>query len=115
VQERPRVRARSRDDGARVSTLLGAAAVAFRTPLIGRKLYGIFRRAGFEEVRVQVLANADTRGFLRAVISNMTSYARASGRIEESWLDRFLADVDTAIQEESFLGILPQFLVTGRA
>ena len=46
----------------RVSALMQAAAVAFKTPLIGRRLYGIFRRAGFDDIRVRVLANADTQG-----------------------------------------------------
>lgn len=99
----------------RVSALMAAAAVAFRTPLIGRRLYGIFRRAGFEDVRVRVMANADTQGSLRPVIANMTSYARASGQLDEPDLQAFLADVDAAIEEGSFLGVLPQFLVTGSA
>ncbi|MDX1383716.1 MAG: methyltransferase domain-containing protein [Thermoanaerobaculia bacterium] len=99
----------------RLSRLMDAAAVAFRTPLIGRRLYGIFRRAGFEDVQVRVLANADTQGFLRPVLTNMTTYARASGRIEEAELEGFLAEVEAAIEDGRFLGVLPQFLVTGRA
>jgi ubiquinone/menaquinone biosynthesis C-methylase UbiE len=99
----------------RVERLMAAARVAFRTPLIGRRLYGIFQRAGFREVRVQVLANADTRGLLRPIVQNMTSYAQASGRVEASELEALLADVERAVGDQTYLAVLPQFLVTGTA
>lgn len=99
----------------RVARLLDAASVAFRTPRIGRSLYGLFRRAGFANLRVQVLANADTLGLLRPVLANMTSYARASRRLSEAEIERLLADVDSAVEAETYLALLPQFLVTGQA
>ncbi len=99
----------------RLTAVMNAAAVAFQTPLIGRRLYGLFRAAGFQDVRVQVLANADTLGFLRPVLANMVSYARASGRVDESELGAFEDDVEHAIETQTFLALLPQFLVTGRA
>lgn len=99
--------------GERFTRLMSAASIAFRTPLIARNLYGIFRRAGFSDVRVQILANVDTAGGLRGVITNMASYARTSGRIEESEIDSLLADVDEALEAETYLAVLPQFLVTG--
>jgi ubiquinone/menaquinone biosynthesis C-methylase UbiE len=98
----------------RVARIMSAASVAFRTPLIGRSLHGIFRRAGFRDVRVQIMANADTLGFLRPVIVNMASYARASGGLEEPEVEAFLADVERAIEQRTYLGVLAQFLVTGR-
>jgi hypothetical protein len=94
---------------------MSAAAVAFRTPLIGRKLYGFFRAAGFQDIRVQIMVNADTLGLMRPVLTNMTTYARDSGRVPESELEAFLADVDRAVEEQTYLALLPQFLVTGRA
>ncbi|MDH3644556.1 MAG: methyltransferase domain-containing protein, partial [Gammaproteobacteria bacterium] len=48
--------------GERFARIMTAASVAFRTPLIGRRLYGMFRQAGFREIRVQVLASVDTTG-----------------------------------------------------
>ncbi|MEO2173389.1 MAG: methyltransferase domain-containing protein [bacterium] len=99
----------------RFERIMSAAGIAFRTPLIGRKLYGIFQSAGFKGIKVQVLATADTVGGLRPVIQNMTSYARLSGEIEEAELVEFLQDVDQAIEQQTYFAVLPQFLVTGTA
>lgn len=93
--------------------IMGAAGIAFRTPLIGRRLYGFFRRAGFEEVRVQVLASADTTGALEGVLKNMASYARTSGRLDEREIDAFVAAVDDSLANGTYFAVLPQFLVTG--
>ena len=81
---------------------MAAASIAFRTPLIGRNLYGMFRRAGFDDVRVQVLANADTVGGMKGVLSNMASYARTSGRIEDAEVDAWVeAQADFAAFTEA--------------
>ncbi len=101
--------------GDRFTELMYAASIAFRTPLIGRKLYGIFRKAGFARIRVQVLTSADTVGGLRPVLQNMASYARVSGQIPEEKIASFLEDVDLAIENETYLALLPQFLVTAEA
>ncbi len=45
---------------------------------------------------------------------NMTTYARDSGRIEESELEEFLAEIERAVEEQTFLALLSQFLVTGQ-
>lgn len=94
--------------------IMSAASVAFRTPLIARSLYGIFRRTGFRDIRVQIVANADTSGALRAVIYNMASYARTSGQLDEAEIAAFVEGVDRAVADQTFLALLPQFLVTGR-
>lgn len=99
--------------GERFARLMSAASIAFRTPLIARNLYSIFRRAGFADIQVRILASADTSGNLRGVIANMASYARTSGRIDAAEIDALLEDVDTALAEETYLAVLPQFLVTG--
>jgi ubiquinone/menaquinone biosynthesis C-methylase UbiE len=98
----------------RFARIMSAAAVAFRTPLIGRSLYGMFRRAGFSDVRVQVLAAADTTGALRGVLHNMAGYALTSGQVDKADVDAFMASVDRALDDETYLAVLPQFLVTGR-
>jgi len=102
-------------DAQRIGELFAAASIAYRTPLIGRKLYGALRRAGFADVRVQVLASADTRGHFAPVVFNMASYARASGRLEAAKIDRLLADLKSAIETGDYLLVLPQFLVSGKA
>src|SRR5512145_2552037 len=61
----------------RGAALFEAARHAYRTPYIGRRLHGLFRTAGFRDVQLQVLANADVKGHLAAVVLNMVQYARA--------------------------------------
>jgi len=99
----------------RIRELFQAASVAYRTPLIGRKLYGLMRATGFEGVKVQALAAADTQGYFSPILFNMASYARASGRMDPAAIDALLAELRAAIENATYLLVLPQFLVTGRA
>jgi ubiquinone/menaquinone biosynthesis C-methylase UbiE len=99
----------------RFARVMAAAAIAFRTPLIGRRLYGMFRQAGFESIETRVLASPDTGGALLGVLRNMASYARTSGRIPDAEVDAFLTELDASVAEQTFFALLPQFLVTGRA
>jgi hypothetical protein len=43
---------------------------AYRPPLIGRKLYGLMREAGCEEVRVHVPTGADTKDRMAPIVFN---------------------------------------------
>ncbi len=99
----------------RCRELFEAARHAYRTPEIGRKLHSLFRHAGFREVEVKVLANADVKGHMAPVVWNMIEYARASGRLAPAALDAITADVTRALADGEFLLLLPQFLVTGVA
>jgi len=99
----------------RMAELFEAAKPAYRTPHIGRKLWGALRAAGFRDVDVKIVAGADTKGRMSPVVFNMISYARASGRMPAAKLDALAADTKRAIADETFLMILPQFLVTGTA
>ena len=98
----------------RFARIMAGAGIAFRTPLIGRQLYGLFRQAGFTDIRVQILASADTSGALEGVLRNMASYARTSGELDQAEIDGFLQDLEQSLEDETFLAVLPQFLVTGR-
>ncbi|HSD10528.1 MAG TPA: methyltransferase domain-containing protein [Candidatus Binatia bacterium] len=98
-----------------IAELFAAASFAYKTPLIGRKLYGALRAAGFRDLRVQVLASADIQGHFAPVVFNMASYARASGRMDPSTIDRLLGDLRASIERGTYLLVLPQFLVTGIA
>jgi ubiquinone/menaquinone biosynthesis C-methylase UbiE len=98
-----------------IAELFAAASIAYKTPLIGRKLYGAMRAAGFGEVRVQVVASADVRGHYAPIVTNMAAYARASGRLAGEKVDRALIALQAALTEGSYLLVLPQFLVTGCA
>lgn len=97
----------------RVAELFAAASTAYRTPLVGRKLFGLFRAAGLNDIQVRVLTGADTKGYLLPILHNMASYARASGRLDPARIDRFMEDVRRATGAGTYLLILPQFLVTG--
>ena len=100
---------------AAIAELFAAASIAYRTPLIGRKLFGALRAAGFADVRVQILASADTRGHFAPIVTNMAAYARASGRLPSETIDRLLGALEIALKEGTYLLVLPQFLVTGTA
>lgn len=100
------------DDG-RFARIMQAAGVAFRTPFIGRKLHGLFHQAGFEEIKVQMVASPDTVGALKPVLTNMATYARLSGQLDEADIDAFLAELDRSLEDGSYFAVLPQFLVTG--
>jgi ubiquinone/menaquinone biosynthesis C-methylase UbiE len=98
-----------------IAELFAAASLAYKTPLIGRKLYGALRTAGFHDVQVKILASADTRGHFAPIVANMASYARASGRMDPSKIERLLDQLKASIERGTYLLVLPQFLVTGVA
>jgi ubiquinone/menaquinone biosynthesis C-methylase UbiE len=99
----------------RMAELFAAAAPAYRTPHIGRKLHGALRAAGFSDVKIQILASADTKGRMSPIVFNMLGYARASGRLPAATLERLTRDLKQSLADGTFLLILPQFLVTGTA
>ena len=99
----------------RMAELFAAASPAYKTPHIGRKLYGAMRAAGFQDVKVQILASADVKGRMSPIVFNMLGYARDSGRLPPAKLAALAADVKQSLADGTFLLILPQFLVTGRA
>ena len=99
----------------RLTRVFDAASVAYRTPLIGRQLRGLMRAAGFSEVRVAVLAGPDASGRAAPILLHMAKYARASGRLDAAEIDAFVEDVQHAVEDGSYLLVLPQFLVTAEA
>ncbi|MEM7020005.1 MAG: methyltransferase domain-containing protein, partial [Pseudomonadota bacterium] len=95
--------------------IMQAAQIAFRTPHIGRKLYGLFHQAGFKDIKVQMLGNPDTVGALKPVLTNMASYARLSGTLPDAEIDEFLQLLERSIEDGSYFAVLPQFIVTAIA
>ena len=73
------------------------------------------RAAGFSDVKVKILASADTKGLMSPIVFNMLGYARDSGRLSLAMLDALVADLKKSLADGTFLLILPQFLVTGTA
>ncbi len=98
----------------RLAPVFEAARIAYRTPLVGRKLHGWMREAGFREVRVRVLAGPDTEGRTAPVLLHMAKYARDAGTLDPAIIDAFVADVRRSIDAGTYLMILPQFLATAR-
>ncbi len=96
-----------------VRELFAAAAPAFREPNVGRKLRGAYRRAGLEQVRVEVNVAPDERGNLRGVLENMLGYGTRFGRMSEARADELRVRLDAAIAEGTFLMALPQWWVRG--
>jgi ubiquinone/menaquinone biosynthesis C-methylase UbiE len=90
---------------------VAAASHACRLPDIGRKLYGIARRAGFGNVAIDVVSKPDTTGRLMPMIRNMADYARLGG-LEAARIEALLASCEAAITSGEFLAVAPQFVVT---
>src|SRR5262245_42746759 len=92
--------------------LVAAATWAWRTPEIGRKLYGIARTAGCSNVTLRVLTKPDTDGRLLGMIETVAGYARKSGQIKTTQIDAMLAKLKRSLVEGNYLAVTPQFLVT---
>ena len=90
-----------------------AAAHACRTADMGRRLHATFRSAGFQDVRVSVIANADTNGRLLGMVRNMAKYAAQSGMLGQTAIDEVVAQVEQALRDDRYLVVSPQFIVTG--
>lgn len=99
----------------KLTELIGAASLAFRTPRAGRVLYSLMKMSGFSDVTVHILAGVDTQGRMLPVLHNMASYAEAGGGLARERLDAIMKEIDQSIADGTFMMTLPQFLVTGRA
>jgi len=94
--------------------LAAAKSIAVHEPRIGRMLYGLFRNAGLADVKVEILAGADTVGrALPMLKASWSRYARDSGRVSDAEVTAWLNSVDSAIETGRFLFLLPQFVVCG--
>ena len=92
--------------------LVDAAAHAFRTPEIGRRLHGLALDAGFAEVAVQVRATPDTKGRMLHFVRNVAGYARLGGHISEARIDAIVETAARALDDGRFFALNPQFMVT---
>lgn len=95
-------------------SFVNAAAHACRTADMGRKLYHTASQAGFQSVKLQVIANADTDGLLLPMVTNMAKYARLSERMKDREIDQVEETVSRALRGGSYLAISPQFVVAGK-
>lgn len=88
------------------------AAAAWPHPTIGRQLHAQARRAGFNEIAVQVLTQPDLEGRLMGVIENILKYARAAGTLDPAIIDDVKSTIDVALKDRIYLAIAPKFVVT---
>lgn len=98
----------------RTERFFRAAAPAFKTPEMGRRLRSELVDAGFEDVEVSIRAGADTAGGSLAVLRNMASYAGTFDRLPAAEIEAMLAEAEAAVEAGRYLFSLPQFVVTGR-
>lgn len=92
--------------------LIDAASIAFRTPNVGRRLFGYAKNAGFVSVDVSVVCRPDLSGRLLPMVRNLCTYARHSGELEEQKIRAILNTCEEAAICESLLILNPQFVVT---
>ena len=94
--------------------LAASKSIAIKEPRIGRMLFGLFREAGLNDVKVEILAGADTAGrALPMLTASFARYARDSGRIEAAEIAAWLVSIQSAIEQHNFFFVLPQFVVRG--
>ena len=91
-----------------------AAPHACRNSDMGRRLYSSFLEAGFQDVRVSIVANPDVDVRLLGMIRNMAKYAQESDPIDLNMVDQVVSQIEQAHANESYLVVSPQFVVTGR-
>ncbi len=96
------------------NAIIDAAGWAWPHPTIGRQLYGILKSAGFEDVRVQLMASPDTDGRLLDMIKTVAGYARESLKLSNERISSILNLVEHAVKDGTYLAISPQFVVTAR-
>jgi hypothetical protein len=74
----------------------------------------MLRDAGLADLKIDIIAGADTTGrSLPMLKASFSRYARDSGRVTEEEITAWLASVEHAIAQGSFLFALPQFVVRG--
>ena len=81
---------------------------------MGRKLYGAFFEAGFGNIQVSIMANADVDGRLLGMIRNMAKYAIESGMIDQEKCDQVVSTLEQGLSNGTYLVVSPQLVVTGQ-
>ena len=89
-----------------------AAAPAFKEPQIGRKLLGVMKKVGFENVSVAIVPFVDQSGSGLNVLNNMASYIKNFETMPLKRVGELMDEAEKSVEEGTFLFCLPQFLVT---
>jgi SAM-dependent methyltransferase len=94
--------------------LIAVANVGFRTPDIGRHLFGYAKAAGFSGVEVQVLSRPDTAGRLMPMVQGLCKRARQLGAMDAKRIEEVEFILNKALKAGTLLILNPQFMVTAR-
>ena len=92
--------------------LMDVTRAAFRTPDIGRRLFGYAKAAGFSKVAVDVLSRPDTSGRLLPMVRGLCSRARKAGVMDARRIEQIERILEEALESQTLLILNPQFLVT---
>lgn len=92
--------------------LMTVANVGFRTPNVGRHLFGYAKAAGFSSIEVQVLSRPDTTGRLLPMVQGLCKRARKLGTMDAKRIEQVEFILDEAVKSGSLLILNPQFMVT---
>lgn len=98
---------------ATVAEFFAAAAPAFNEPFIGRRISTDLAQLGFAPVQVRLSPFVDQSGRGMNVLKNMASYIETFNSMPMARVEALLAEVETTVEQGTFLFCLPQFLVTG--
>ena len=94
--------------------LAASKSIAIKEPRIGRMLYGLMREAELTQVKVDILAGADTVGrALPMFNASFARYAHDSGRVSDADVNAWRASIERAIAQGKFFFVLPQFVARG--
>jgi SAM-dependent methyltransferase len=94
--------------------LMCAVAPGFRTPNIGRRLYGYAKAAGFSAIDVAVISNPDTNGRLLPMVRGLCSRARRSSAMPADRIAEIERILEDPLKQGTLLIVNPQFVVTAR-
>jgi hypothetical protein len=85
-----------------------AARPAFRTPNIGRQLFGLAKATGFSKVEVQILSRPDTTGRLLPMVRGLCNRVRSSGTMDAKRIDEVEHILEEALKSGTLLILNPR-------
>jgi ubiquinone/menaquinone biosynthesis C-methylase UbiE len=97
------------------SELILAHASAFRTPNIGRRLFGYAKAAGFSAIEVQVVSRPDTVGRLLPMVRGLCNRAKKTRAMDPKRVEEIERVLEEAAKSGTLLILNPQFMVTATA
>jgi hypothetical protein len=94
--------------------LMRAARSTFRTPDIGRRLFGYAKSAGFHAVDIEVASRPDTSGRLLPMVRGLCSRARKTATMDSGRIDEVERILEESVKSGTLLILNPQFMVTAK-